>query len=106
MGFEGEAWRLVRQKELVGEIVIEETDFPWLCGRFLPGPALPDLEPLFERTVTLSDAEDWEEFDVVYEKIRQAVSLVAPGGPVAEFLLHIQDGRAWFRWSDELFDDN
>ncbi|MDK0524423.1 hypothetical protein [Streptomyces sp. ML-6] len=28
----------------------------------------------------------------------------APGGPVAEFLLHIEGDRAWFRWNDEPFE--
>jgi hypothetical protein len=29
------------------------------------------------------------------------VSLASPDGPVAEFLLHIEGDRAWFRWSEE-----
>ncbi|MFF8837616.1 hypothetical protein [Streptomyces sp. NPDC015130] len=62
MDFEGAVWRLMRQEEVLGEIVIDEADFPRL-------------------------------------------SLVAPSGPVADFLLHISDDRAWFRWSDEPFED-
>ena len=27
--------------------------------------------------------------------------LVAPDGPVADFILHIDDGRAYFRWIDQ-----
>ncbi|WP_327309056.1 hypothetical protein OG730_40815 [Streptomyces sp. NBC_01298] len=38
MGFEGEVWRLMGQEELLGEIVIDEADFPWLNGRFVPTP--------------------------------------------------------------------
>lgn len=104
MRFEGEVRRLVRQEELVGEIVIEEADFPWLHGRFVPGTAFSAVEPVFTRSLALSEAEDWEAFDEAYEEITEAVSLVSPSGPVAEFLLHIQGEKAWFRWSDEPFD--
>ncbi len=104
MGFEGEVWRLVRQGELVGEIVIDEADFPWLNGRFVPGPAFGDVKPWFDESLALMDAEEYEQFDDSYDRIvRAGLALVAPSGPVAEFLLHIQEGRAWFRWSDEPF---
>ncbi|MFJ1706029.1 hypothetical protein [Kitasatospora sp. NPDC088346] len=123
MGFVGEVWRLVRLREPgpgepgsepgsaqgsepVGEIVIDDTDFPWLHGRFVPGPAYPAVEPLFVRSAALSEAEDWEAFDEVYRRIRAAVSLGSPAGPVPEFLLHIEGDRAWFRWSDEPFGDD
>ncbi|WP_327673888.1 hypothetical protein [Kitasatospora sp. NBC_00458] len=104
MGFEGQVWRLVRQDDSVGEIVVEEADFPWLYGRFIPGTAFPDVEPLFTRSLALSEAEAWEAFDDVHEEITKAVSLISPSGPVAEFLLHIQGDTAWFRWSDEPFE--
>ncbi|MER5867533.1 DUF4240 domain-containing protein [Kitasatospora sp. NPDC002040] len=105
MGFEGQVWRLVRQEELVGEIVVEESDFPWLRGRFVAGSAFATFEPLFARARALADAEDWEGFDNVYEEIGRTLSLVSPSGPVPEFLLHIQDGHSWFRWSDEPLDE-
>ncbi|MFI9331309.1 hypothetical protein ACIGZJ_27705 [Kitasatospora sp. NPDC052868] len=105
MGFEDQIWRLERQGELVGEIVIEESDFPWLHGRFLPGPAFPAMEPVFTRSLALSEAEDRDAFDTAYEEIAKTVSLASPSGPVAEFLLHIQGGTAWFRWSDDPFDE-
>ncbi|MFD4393452.1 DUF4240 domain-containing protein [Kitasatospora sp. NPDC058478] len=105
MGFEGGVWRLVRGEELVGEIVVEETDFPWLHGRFVPGTAFPAVQPLFARSLALSEAEDWEAFDDAYDEITSTVSMLSPSGPVAEFLLHIQGDRAWFRWNDEPFED-
>ena len=49
------------------------------------------------------DPESWE---AAYNQIRQAVRLLAPDGrPVPEFLLHIDGGDAWWRWSDEPFPD-
>ncbi|MFB7668555.1 hypothetical protein ACFC1R_32320 [Kitasatospora sp. NPDC056138] len=106
MGVEGRVWRLVRADEVVGEIVVEEADFPWLSGRFTPGPAFAEVEPWFDESLALLEAEDYERFEDSYDRIAEVLSLVAPSGPVAEFLLHIEDGRARFRWSDEPFDNS
>jgi hypothetical protein len=47
------------------------------------------------------DPEPWE---AAYQRIREAVRLLAPDGePVPESLLHIQGTDAWWRWSDEPF---
>ncbi|MGQ4389913.1 hypothetical protein [Streptomyces sp. SAS_270] len=105
MGFEGEVWRLMRQEDLLGEIVIDEADFPWLNGRFVPTPTFEEVKPWFDESLALLEAEEYERFDDSYDRIADTLSLVAPSGPVAEFLLHISDARAWFRWSDEPFDD-
>ncbi|MGW4518434.1 hypothetical protein ACWEO4_42515 [Streptomyces sp. NPDC004393] len=105
MGFEGEVWRLMREEELLGEIVISEVEFPWLNGRFVPTPTFAEVKPWFDESLALREAEEYARFDDSYAQIAGTLSLVAPSGPVAEFLLHIGDGRAWFRWSDEPFDD-
>ncbi|MEE1941937.1 hypothetical protein V1L54_21440 [Streptomyces sp. TRM 70361] len=52
------------------------------------------------------DEEHWAEREKVHDRIRKTISLTAPSGPVAEFLLHIDGDRAWFRWSDRPFDGN
>lgn len=105
MGFEGEVWRLTRQEVLLGEIVIDEADFPWLNGRFVPTAAFGEVKPWFDESRAMMEGEEYERFDDSYDRIAGTLSLVAPSGPVAEFLLHISDARAWFRWSDEPFDD-
>lgn len=105
MGFEGEVWRLMQQEELLGDIMIDDADFPWLNGRFVPTPAFGEVKSWFDESLALMEAEEYERFDESYDRIANALSLVAPSGPVAEFLLHIADGRAWFRWSDEPFGD-
>ncbi|MEV7028352.1 hypothetical protein [Kitasatospora sp. NPDC093558] len=106
MAFGGEVWRLVRREELLGEIVIDGSDFPWLEGRFVPAPAFAAVKPWFDESLALLEADETERFDAAYDRIADALSLVAPSGPVAEFLLHIEDDRAWFRWSDEPFDED
>ncbi|MGV9313412.1 hypothetical protein ACWDR0_14630 [Streptomyces sp. NPDC003691] len=105
-GFTGEVWRLERGTELLGRIEIDEADFPWLHGRFVAEPAFAEFKPWFDRTLALMEAEEYEQFDHAYEQIDRTLVLVAPSGPVAEFLLHIQDDRAWFRWSAEPFEEH
>ena len=107
MGFDGEVWRVHGGDEPVGEIVIDEADFPWLSGRFVPGPGFAAVRDLFVRELALvqqDHEEDLEAWEAVYDEIRRRVSLSSPDGPVPEFLLHIEGERAWFRWSDEPFD--
>ena len=101
-------WRLYRGKELLGLIHIDDADFPWLSGRFLPQPGFAEVKPLFDEEIALCEQEDLdvEAWEAAYERIREAgLVLVAPDGhPAAEFLLHIRGDEAWFRWSDEPFE--
>ncbi|MHA5050982.1 hypothetical protein [Streptomyces sp. SD15] len=103
MTFVGETWRLLGPSGVVGEIVIEEADFPWLHGRFVGRPGFAELRPLFDRELALVARIDeaYEEWEAAYEKVAAAVTLVAPDHPVADFLLHIDGDKAWFRWTEE-----
>ncbi|MDQ1050714.1 hypothetical protein [Streptomyces sp. V4I2] len=108
MGFDGEVWRVRSGGEAVGEILIDDVDFPWLGGRFTAGPAYGAVQELFGRELALAERDDedhWKEWETVHDEIRGRVSLSSPDGPVPEFLLHIEGDRAWFRWSDEPFAD-
>ncbi|MHC5907046.1 hypothetical protein ACVNF4_24565 [Streptomyces sp. S6] len=104
MGFDGGIWRVRCGEEEAGEIAIDDDDFPWLSGRFTPGPAYAAVEPLFTRELALLNEDRTEEWEALYGEITARVSLSSPDGPVPEFLLHIEGERAWFRWSDEPFD--
>lgn len=127
VGFEGEIWHVrgcgdaVREETgeagesvaagesggEIGEILIDDADFPWLSGRFSAGPAFGAVRDLFARELALAERDEeghWEEWEAVYAEIGRRVRLVSPDGPVAEFLLHIEGDRAWFRWSDEPFE--
>ncbi|MCT9079791.1 hypothetical protein [Streptomyces fulvoviolaceus] len=109
MGFEGEVWRVRSGDEAVGEILIDDADFPWLSGRFTSGPAFSAVQELFARELALTERDEaghWGEWESAYDEIRRRVSLLSPDGPVPEFLLHIEGDRAWFRWSDEPFGDD
>ncbi|MFK4101949.1 hypothetical protein ACI2L1_18100 [Streptomyces sp. NPDC019531] len=107
MGFEGQVWQVRGGGEPVGDIVIDDADFPWLSGRFTPGTAFGGVRDLFARELALMELDDearQEEWEAAHDEIRRRVSLIAPHGPVPEFLLHIDGDWAWFRWSDEPFD--
>ncbi|MFD7729212.1 hypothetical protein ACFV6F_02345 [Kitasatospora phosalacinea] len=104
--FTEETWRLLRGGELVGEIRIDEADFPWLSGEFVPGPAWPGLAPGFAECRRLAEAEEWAAWERAYDPLEAACALHSPDGPVAEFLLHVEPPRAWFRFSEEPFEED
>ncbi|MFJ4800421.1 hypothetical protein [Streptomyces murinus] len=106
MGFEGQVWRVRSGAEPVGEIVLDEAGFPWLHGAFTTASGFAAVRDLFARELVLMDEEDREGADLVYEEIRRRITLTSREGPVAEFLLHIEGDRAWFRWSDEPFEED
>ncbi|MFJ3308888.1 hypothetical protein ACIPSA_38750 [Streptomyces sp. NPDC086549] len=107
MALGGSVWRVRSGGEAVGEILIDDMDFPWLSGKFTPGPGFDSVRHLFVRELALAERDDdWEQWERAYDEIRRRVSLSSPDGPVPEFLLHIEGDRAWFRWSDEPFDDD
>ncbi|MET7486473.1 hypothetical protein [Streptomyces sp. NPDC005538] len=107
MGFVGEVWQVRGGEETVGEILIDDADFPWLSGKFTPGPAFDAVRDLFIQELALAQADDdWSLWEEAYDEIRRRVTLTSPDGPVPEFLLHIEGERAWFRWSDEPFDED
>ncbi|MGX4731998.1 hypothetical protein [Kitasatospora griseola] len=105
MAFTDETWRLVHGEDLVGEIRIDDADFPWLHGEFTPGPGWPGFAPRFAECRELAEAEEWDAWGRIHLTLEQELTLHAPEGPMAEFLLHIEPPRAWFRFSEEPFED-
>lgn len=97
----GSAWRLLSGSTLVGTITVDEADMPWQRGRFLPEPAFSPFRPWFDEVNAIVEAGEFERFDDAYARIESALTLVSPSGPVAEFLLHIDQDHAWFRWDDQ-----
>lgn len=104
----GEVWQLRRGDEVLGEITITGADFPWLSGSFAPRVGFAEVMPLFAEELALSEVlldDDSEAnidaWETAYARIANTMTLAAPSGPVAEFLLHIDAGEAWFRWTDE-----
>lgn len=98
-------WRLVLRDEVIGEIEITDSDFPWLSGTFVARSGFAEVKPLFDEELALLECEDYDAWDDVYCRIRgTGLRLFAgDGNEVVEFLLHIRDGEAWFRYSEEPF---
>ncbi|GAB3936611.1 hypothetical protein GCM10027614_13400 [Micromonospora vulcania] len=69
---------------------------------------LAEVRPLFAEELRLLDGidEDVESWECAYDAVRNDVTLRYPNGQdVPEFLLHIEGDEAWWRWSDEPFDE-
>jgi hypothetical protein len=98
---ENVVWRVMRRNTLIGTITVQESDFPWLRGRFDPEAGFDQVKPWFDEALALIEADDFERFEAAYDRISQELRLVSPSGPVADFLLHIDGDEAWFRWSEE-----
>ncbi|MDY7088068.1 MAG: hypothetical protein SYR96_23555 [Actinomycetota bacterium] len=97
-------WTLHRREDgrLLAELVVTDGDFPWLNARVVAHDGLDTVRPLFAEQLRLAD--DGEQFDPAYDRVRDAVTLRCPEGhDVPEFLLHLDGGEAWWRWSDEPF---
>lgn len=88
---------------------VSDQDFPWLHARVGPCEGFDAVAPLFEEELRLLGAlRDVEtpEWTAAHERIRTVTRLTHPDGrEVPEYLLHIDGDRAWWRWSDEPFDD-
>jgi hypothetical protein len=106
MSQESRVWQVVHGDELLAELVVTGGDFPWLKAQVRPAARFVEVQPLFEDELRRLDHldEDPAPWEAAYDRIRQAVRLLAPDGrTVAEFLLHIDGDDAWWRWSDEPF---
>ncbi|MEU4120346.1 hypothetical protein AB0F71_38330 [Kitasatospora sp. NPDC028055] len=93
----GDRWQLLRGWEVLGEIVVDDMDWPWLYGSFIPRPGFSEVKPWFDESTALVEAEDYDGFDRAYEPIEESLGMVGPDGPVDGFLLHIKGDQAWFR---------
>lgn len=107
-GARRDAWTLRAGGEEVAKLVVTDGDFPWLNARVEAGPGFEPLREIFETDLEALNAPDIDvgAMNHAYDRIREAVTLHYPdGNRVPEFLLHIDGDAAWWRWSDEPFDD-
>jgi hypothetical protein len=105
---EGSKWQLLRGDQVVGELVVYGGDFPWLNARLHPMEGFEQIRSVFEEELRSLDAydENIERWEDAYRRVRAAVTLAAPDGQIVrEFVLHIDGTEAWWRWTDEPFED-
>ncbi|WFE26672.1 hypothetical protein O7623_25820 [Solwaraspora sp. WMMD791] len=96
---------------LLADLAVTDGDFPWLYATVRPTEAFAPLRPIFDAELrALRRAEDGSDdgaWDRAYQQVRAAVVLIDPAGvAVPELLLHVDGDQAWWRWSDEPFDDD
>jgi hypothetical protein len=104
-------WTLHRRAdgEVLAELVVTGGDLPWLNARVDPRAGLKDVLPLFADELQLLDEidENPERWERAYDAIQSSVTLRDPDGlEVPEFLLHLTSDHAWWRWSDEPFNED
>ena len=69
-------------------------------------PGFERYRELFAKELAAGEARQWSAAEIFYYRIRSELRLAQPdGGDVAEFLLHVEDDEAWWRWNDEPFDE-
>ncbi|NJQ05981.1 hypothetical protein [Streptomyces lonarensis] len=103
---EVEIWRLVDRatETTVGEIHVEDMDYPWLTGRFAALPGFGSFRPLFDALSDRLETEDWDGFERVHRRIDAALALHRPEhGAVPDYLIRLDGDEAAFRWADAPF---
>ncbi len=106
-------WTLYDGAEPLGEVHIEEADFPSLFGRFKPTPAFEPWRPRFDehsRLAGCTEDDDSEEtvrrFEEHWAAMSAPLRLVDPDGvELKAFLLYIDGDDAGFRGSYDAFDE-
>ena len=105
---DGSTWQLLRGDRVVADLIVYGGDFPWLNARVEPTEGFEELRPIFEHELRLLDAidENIDGWENAYAQVRSEVTLRHPDGHlVPQFLLHVEGTEAWWRWSDEPFED-
>jgi hypothetical protein len=90
-----------RGETQLGSLTRIEGDLPWHRGTFAPTAAFMEVRPLFDRERELLDADRIEEWGKVWDEIAApGLRLMPLDGrePITEFLLHIEDRQAWWRY--------
>lgn len=101
-------WTLRAGGQVVAEIVVDDGDFPWLHGPLTALPGFEAYAPLFAEEARLLRTPDRNEtsWGAVYSRITEALTLYDDEGvAMADFLMHIEDGRARWRYLETDEDD-
>ena len=105
-----EVVHLKKGEVLLGVLIVDDADFPWLHCTFAPSDAFASLRPFFDHELNVMEDEGYDAWKVVYERVSQlGLRLVDADtqkelGPIVlrshghRVLLHIRGDRAWFRY--------
>ena len=90
------ALRLLRGDELLGTLTLAGVDQPFFDARFEAAPAFAEVAPVLNVPGDEFDEDAW---GAAYERV-EALGLrlvTEDGAEIAEFLLHVDGEKAWFR---------
>ncbi len=80
----GDVWRLLLEGDVVADLEVVDSDFPWLTAIVHPLVGFESAAPLFREELRhMDDLADVEspEWTAAYEAIRAHTSLLDPDGP-------------------------
>lgn len=94
--------------ETVGTIEVNTTDMPWLRGKLVARPGFGEFREAFAQELALVEgdlANHMAEWEAIHHSISNKLRLLRPDGvAVPEYILHVRDDEAWFRYSDLPFE--
>jgi hypothetical protein len=96
-------FQLKQKDRLLGTLRRYDSDFPWINCKFEPAEAFHEFKSLFDEELEFMKSEpfDIEAWDAAYSKIinlnLELVDLTDES-LITEFLLHIKEDEAWFRY--------
>lgn len=93
-------YRLMCGDTFLGVLTPYEYDFPWVYCHFIAEPVFATFQPLFDAEQQAAQTESMETWDKAYEPIAalNLHLLSNDGTKIEEMLLHIANGKAWFRF--------
>lgn len=96
-------WTLLHHDEVLGEITVAGSDFPWLEGAWAPTDAFGVWAPRFEELNQLLEnmTDGLDLVQALDELVAAGVRLMPPDGADIEWLLYIEGNEARFRWHDK-----
>ena len=92
---------LKRGEMVLGTLRPYDMDDPWLLCKFEPTAAFAEIAPLFLQELAVIQDADNTKWINAYSEIEQLGLRLVPvdnGEEISEFLLHIDDNEAWFRY--------
>ena len=101
-------WRLLAGDIEIARLVVNGSNQPWLTATVIPAAEFDHYRSLFDDELVALDRLDADlpGHNAIYRRIREQLTFLHPDGRiVAEWLLHIDGDRAWWRWSMEPFSE-
>jgi RHS repeat-associated protein len=99
-------WALKQGDMVLGRLLNPVLNQPWFNCEFEPTPEFSRVKPLFDKEITLLNSglvtpeneAEWEKAVDEIDALRLALHALGSGSVIQDFLLHIQDKEAWFRY--------